>query len=135
MTDSHETNHAAEAGSRHADGVRGINLGFNVKDDRAYHHIDPAFGLSVINTDADCKYLVSTRQLLMLLEVARLLETPRLPPEFDGLSYLRGFLAGMKNGTEPLLTDYQTPQTVKSLHHSHECCHCPHPDGLCGNQA
>ncbi|WKC16725.1 hypothetical protein [Acetobacter pasteurianus] len=26
MTDSHETNHAAEGGSRHADGVRGIPL-------------------------------------------------------------------------------------------------------------
>lgn len=28
MTDSHETNHAAEAGSRHADGVRKLYLQF-----------------------------------------------------------------------------------------------------------
>ncbi|WP_156474777.1 hypothetical protein [Acetobacter cerevisiae] len=131
----HAENHAAPADACQLNGVREPVLGFRVQDDRAYAHVDPDFRLSVINDDADCRNPVSDRQLLVLLEVSRLLESPQLPQGFDGLSYLRGFLAGMKSGSEPLLLDYRTSAPVALQPRSRPCSHCHDPRGLSGDLA
>lgn len=110
-------------------------LGIRVQDDRKYSHVDPALGLHVINEDADCRYNISPRQMYFLLEALRLLETPQPSPVFDGLSYLRGLIEGMKNGESPLLVAYQTPHSEEAQCRARQSSRCLGPDGLSGAPA
>lgn len=110
-------------------------LGLSVQDDRKYSHLSPEFGLSAVNYDADCRYNISPRQMHFLLEALRLLETPQPSPVFDGLSYLRGLIEGMKNGESPLLVAYQTPHSEEAQSRLPEYPHPAGPDGLSGNRA
>lgn len=148
MTGSHENNHAAEACPRHLNGVRAEDfkeassrldtptdrkpvLGITVFDTRDLINIEPTCGLLFKNSDDGCKYPVSYRQLMLLVQIQHFLEGQEQHHGSDYRSYLLGCLEGLALGDPHQLVGYEhrgaLPEHVPAANHSDHLSEYPEP--------